>query len=139
MRLVGLFLLSLGLAACSGNDTQVCPTGWTDDTTAPHGCAPPAAFTAGLPVSSVYGFVRTTAHGGNKLVVGTDVFVVADSNATCQAPSVNPIAQTTTNTDGIFTMTVPPGTYRITSGEVPSCTEFTVDATASTDVPLTYP
>lgn len=69
----------------------------------------------------------------------TLVFAVADTNTTCQAPSVNPVAQTTTDDNGLFSMSLAPGTYRITSGKVPTCIEVTVDANAPTEVALTYP
>jgi hypothetical protein len=134
-------LCALGLFAC-GPGSEVCPTGWTESATSPGDCAAPETFVQDTQTalgSGVYGFVRTDAHGGRKLVVGAAVFAVDSTNTTCDAASVGPVAQTTTDNDGIFVMALPPGDYRITSGEVPSCTLVHVDAGALTDVALTNP
>jgi len=125
-------------AACGSGGSQVCPPSWNDNASSPGGCEAPTSFTAGLG-TGVYGFVRTTAHGGNELVVGSDVFALPASATTCDAASVNAVASAVTDQNGIFTMTLPAGSYLVTSGEVPSCIAVTVDANTSSDVALTYP
>jgi hypothetical protein len=137
-----IVLCALGLFACSSG-SQVCPTGWSDSASAPGQCAAPSSFVSDTQTtvgSGVYGFMRTNAHGnGDQLVVGALVFAVPATNTTCDAPSVAPVAQTTTDNDGVFVLTLPPGDYRITSGEVPACTAVHVDAGSLTDVALTSP
>jgi len=71
--------------------------------------------------------------------VGSDVFALPASATTCDAASVNAVASAVTDQNGIFTMTLPAGSYLVTSGEVPSCIAVTVDANTSSDVALTYP
>jgi hypothetical protein len=91
-------------------------------------------------LTGAYGFVRTSAHGGNELVVGTDVFAIPASPAGCEAASVNAVQQTTTDDNGVFTFNgLAPGQYLITSGEVPSCIAVTVDANSPSEVALTDP
>jgi hypothetical protein len=137
-----VFVCALALVAC-GPGSAVCPTGWSDDTSAPGKCAASSTFVSDTQTaigSGVYGFMRTNAHGGSdQLVVGALVFAVASTNTTCDAPSVNPIAQTTTDQNGVFVLKLPPGDYRITSGEIQACTPVHVDANTLTDVPLTTP
>ena len=138
-----LFIVcALALVAC-GPGSSDCPSGWSDDTKAPGECAPPQTFltdTQSAISSGVYGFMRTNAHGGkNQLVVGALVFAVPSTNATCDAASVAPSAQATTDANGIFILKLAPGDYRITSGEVPACTLVHVDANALSDVALTSP
>ena len=134
-------LCALGLFAC-GSGGEVCPTGWTESATAPGDCAAPQNFVQTTQTSigqGVYGFMRTDAHGGRKLVVNASVFAVASTNTTCDAASIGAIATATTDDDGIFVLKLDPGDYRITSGEVPACTLVHVDAGQLTDVALTSP
>lgn len=135
-------LCALGVFACSSG-SQVCPTGWSDSASAPGECAAPESFVSTTQASvgsGVYGFMRTNAHGnGDQLVVGALVFAVPATNTTCDAPSVGTVAQATTDDNGIFVLTLPPGDYRITSGEIPACTQVHVDADTLTDVALTSP
>ena len=141
MHLRLALLCALGLFAC-GPGSDVCPTGWSENAKAPGQCQAPASFvssTSATVSSGVYGFVRTNAHGGNQLVVGTLVFAVPSTNTTCDAASVNAVAQTTTNNDGVFVLSLPAGDYRVTSGEVPSCTAVHVDANNLTAIALTIP
>ena len=138
-----LFVLcALGLFAC-GPGSEVCPTGWSESASAPGQCAAPDTFVSATQTSTgsgVYGFVRTNAHGGgDQLVVGALVFAVPATNTTCDAPSVGPAASATTDNDGVFVLKLAPGDYRITSGEVPACTEVHVDANTVTNVALTSP
>ncbi len=141
MRLF-LATLSAVLFAC-GPGSDVCPTGWAENSSAPGKCQAPASFvtqTQATTASGVYGFVRTNAHGGtDQLVVGTLVFAVPATNTTCDAPSVGAVAQTTTNSDGVFVLALPAGDYRITSGEVNSCLAVHVDANNLTAIALTIP
>jgi hypothetical protein len=84
--------------------------------------------------------MRTNAHGGkNQLVVGALVFAIPAASPTCDAASVNASGQATTDENGIYVMQLPPGDYRITSGEVPTCTLVHVDPGQITDVALTSP
>ena len=143
MKLLGCAVAcALGLFACSSG-SAVCPTGWSDDASSPGQCAPPDSFVSSTQSSigsGVYGFMRTNAHGnGDQLVVGALVFAVPSTNTTCDAPSVGPVAQATTDDDGVFVLTLPPGDYRITSGEIPACTAVHVDASSLSDVSLTSP
>ena len=134
-------LCALGLFAC-GPGSTVCPTGWSESDTAPGQCAAPDSFVSDTQASigsGVYGFMRTDAHGGNKLVVGATVFAVDPTNATCDAASVAPAATATTDNDGVFVLKLAPGDYRVTSGEVPACTLVHVDANVLTNVALTSP
>lgn len=135
-------LCALGLCACSSG-SAVCPTGWSALASAPGQCAAPASFVSSTQSSvgsGVYGFLRTNAHGdGDQLVVGARVFAVPATNATCDAPSVSPTAEATTDDDGVFVLALPPGDYRITSGEIPACTPVHVDANTLSDVSLTSP
>jgi len=133
---------ALGLFACSSS-SNVCPTGWSDSASSPGQCQAPDSFvstTQGTVGQGVYGFMRTNAHGnGDQLVVGALVFAVPATNTTCDAPSVGAAAQATTDDNGIFVLSLPPGDYRITSGEIPACTQVHVDQGALTDVALTSP
>lgn len=135
-------LCALGLFAC-GPGSTVCPTGWSESASAPGQCAAPDSFVSGTQSSigaGVYGFIRTSAHGnGDQLVVNAKVFAVPATNATCDAPSVAPAATTTTDDSGVFVLALPPGDYRITSGEIPACTPVHVDADTLTNVALTSP
>ena len=135
-------LCALGLFAC-GPGSTVCPTGWSESDTAPGKCAASNSFVSSTQTatgSGVYGFMRTNAHGGNdQLVVGALVFAVPATNTTCDAPSVAPAAQATTDDNGVFVLKLDPGDYRITSGEVPACTAVHVDAGTLTNVALTSP
>ncbi len=135
-------LCALALVAC-GDGSADCPTGWKQSATAPGQCAAPDTFvntTQASIGSGVYGFMRTNAHGGtNQLVVGALVFAVPSTNTTCDAASVNPAAQATTDDNGIFVLKLPAGDYRITSGEIPACTAVHVDTNTLTDVALTTP
>jgi hypothetical protein len=83
--------------------------------------------------------MRTTAHGGNELVVGAQVFLLPTTDANCAAASVNAVATATTDNEGTFTFSVPAGTYLLTSGEVPQCQTVRVDPNTATAVALTYP
>ncbi len=134
--------LALCAAAC-GPGSSDCPTGWKQSATAPGQCAAPDTFvntTQAQIGEGVYGFMRTNAHGGtNQLVVGALVFAVPATNTTCDAPSVNPIAQTTTDDNGIYILKLPVGDYRITSGEIPACTQVHVSAGTLSEVALTTP
>lgn len=133
---------ALALVAC-GPGSSDCPSGWADSATAPGKCAPSSQFVSDTQTaigSGVYGFMRTNAHGGtNQLVVGALVFALPSTNATCDAASVNAVAQAKTDENGIYILKLAPGDYRITSGEVPACTLVHVDANALSDVPLTSP
>jgi hypothetical protein len=138
MKLLLSAVGALVLCACS-SDGPLCPTNWTSSATAPGSCQAPAAESSAVG-TGIYGFVRTNAHGNTeKLVVGTDVFVLPSTSTTCDAASVNALAVTTTDVNGVFTFTLAPGSYRITSGEVPTCTAVTVDANNATAVALTSP
>ena len=141
MHLRLALLCALGLFAC-GPGSDICPTGWSENANAPGQCQAPASFVTSMSAtvsSGVYGFVRTNAHGGNQLVVGTLVFAVPSTNTTCDAASVNAVAQTTTDKDGVFVLSLPTGDYRVTSGEVPACTTVHVDANSLTAIALTIP
>jgi hypothetical protein len=136
-----LSALLLGLVAC-GPGSEVCPSGWFQSASAPGSCRASTTFvddTTASISSGVYGFVRTDAHGGSKLVVGTLVFAVPAAAGTCDAPSVSAVGQATTDVNGVFVMSLPAGDYLVTSGEVPSCTPVHVDAGTVTEVALTYP
>ncbi len=67
------------------------------------------------------------------------VFALPSTDTTCDAASVNAVAQATTDDNGVFVMALPAGDYRITSGEVPACTAVHVDANQIVDVSLTSP
>ncbi len=135
-------LSAVALMACGGG-SQVCPTGWDESAQSPGDCAPSASFVSNTTSSlgsGVYGFMRTNAHGGsNQLVVGALVFALPATSTTCDAASVNAVAQATTDDNGVFTMKLAPGDYRITSGEIPACTAVHVDANSVSDVALTSP
>jgi hypothetical protein len=141
MKLVVLSLLALAAVACS-NSSEVCPSGWDESSDSPGDCAPSATYlsqTTSSLGSGVYGFMRTNTHGsGDQLVVGALVFALpASAGSTCDAASVNAVAQATTDDEGVYTMQLAPGDYNITSGEVPVCTAVHVDANAISDVALT--
>ena len=138
-----LFIVcALALVACGPGNSD-CPSGWSENATAPGKCAPPASFTTDTQTaigSGVYGFMRDNLHGGkNQLIVGALVFAVPATNTTCDAASVGAVAQATTDENGIFMLKLPAGDYRITSGEVQACTAVHVDANQIVDVALTSP
>lgn len=124
---------AFALAACGGGDSTVCPSGWSQNAGSLGGCEPPASFLAASSGTGVYGFVRSSAHGGDKLVVGTKVFALAATSQTCDAASVNAVAQAVTDNDGVFTLTLAAGDYLITTGEVPTCAHVRVDAGQMTE------
>ncbi len=139
MKLVFSAAAALLLLSACGDNRQVCPTGWEEKDQSAGGCEAPLSYTDTVG-TGVYGFVRTTAHGGNKLVVGAQVFALPGDVANCDAPSANPnVLTTTTDDNGIFTFVLAPGDYFITSGEVPECKAVHVDANTATDVALTSP
>ncbi len=133
---------ALALVAC-GPGSNDCPTGWKDSSTSPGQCAPSETFltdTQSAIGTGVYGFMRDNLHGGkNQLIVGALVFALPSTSTTCDAASVNAVAQATTDANGVFVMALPAGDYRITSGEVPACTAVHVDANQIVDVALTSP
>jgi hypothetical protein len=133
---------ALALVACGPGNAD-CPSGWSDNATAPGKCAPPASFTTDAQSSigtGVYGFMRDNLHGGkNQLIVGAKVFAIPSTQTTCDAASVNATATAVTDDNGIYMMAVPAGDYLITSGEVPVCTPVHVDANQIVDVALTSP
>lgn len=134
-------LCAVGLVACGGG-SQVCPTGWDESATSPGDCAPSASFvsqTTATIGSGVYGFMRDDAHGGRKTIGGATVFAIPSTQPTCDAASLNATATTTTDQDGVFVLKLAAGDYRITSGEVPSCTLVHIDANSVIDVSLTSP
>jgi hypothetical protein len=140
--IVSALAFMVGGIAC-GPGSSDCPSGWSDNATSPGKCAPPASFTSDTQSAigtGAYGFMRDNLHGGkSQLIVGALVFAVPSTNDTCDAPSVAPVAQATTDDNGIFIMKLPAGDYRITSGEVPACTPVHVDANQIVDVALTSP
>jgi hypothetical protein len=135
-------LCALALVAC-GPGSSDCPSGWTDSVTAPGRCAAPTTFISDTQTaigSGVYGFMRTNAHGGtNQLVVGAKVFALPSTSTTCDAASVNAVADATTDENGVYILKLAAGDYRITSGEIPACLAVHVDANTLTDVALTSP
>jgi hypothetical protein len=138
-----LFIVcALAVVAC-GPSSADCPSGWSDEANAPGACSPPQTFLTDTQTSigsGVYGFMRTNAHDGkNELVVGALVFAVPSTQTTCDAASVNAVAQATTDDNGIYILKLAPGDYLITSGEVAACTPVHVDANQITDVALTTP
>jgi len=84
--------------------------------------------------------MRDNLHGGkNQLIVGALVFAIPAASPTCDAASVNAVAQATTDENGVYILKLAPGDYRITSGEVPACTLVHVDPNQIADVALTSP
>jgi len=140
--IVSALAVVVGAVAC-GPGNSSCPAGWSENATSPGSCEPSQTFLTDTQTSvgsGVYGFMRDNLHGGkNQLIVGALVFAIPAASPTCDAASVNAVAQATTDENGVYILKLAPGDYRITSGEVPACTLVHVDPNQIADVALTSP
>ena len=129
----GCLVLVLCQASCS--DGTLCPSGWTGKGDGWTGtCEPTDSYVASVKqslASGVYGYARATSHGApSGVTVGCDgvCWLVSDlaidvynsSDVTVStddrcSSSVNgsPVASTTSDSQGTFSMALPPGAYTL--------------------------